>query len=122
MSKLPQTFALVFITLGVLAASASHAQSVHVGADFVSRYVWRGSDFGESFSVQPALTLGHSGLKVGAWGSYSLSSDAAMSNELDLWASYTVTTTSAGSFSVSLAISRATAVTDPNSGTSSGRA
>lgn len=87
--------ALAFFTFSTVAA-----QSLHVGADFVSRYVWRGSDFGESFSVQPALTMGFEGLEAGAWGSYSLSADGASSNELDLWAAYTFRTPSAGSFSV----------------------
>ncbi len=89
-------------TLFVASTTLVNAQSAAVGADFVSRYVWRGSDFGESFSVQPALTFGLSGLEAGAWGSYSLAADGAFSNELDLWASYTFTSQSAGSFSVGL--------------------
>ncbi len=33
------------------------AQEVQLGADVVSRYIWRGTDFGESMSVQPGLHL-----------------------------------------------------------------
>ena len=71
---------------------------VSIGADFVSRYVWRGFDFGESFSIQPALTLGTaSGFEVGAWGSYATSPGGAGANELDLWIGY-----STGNFSIGL--------------------
>lgn len=62
---------------------------VSVGADFVSRYVWRGFDFGESFSIQPAITFASSsGFEVGAWGSYAAAPDGAGANELDLWLGY----------------------------------
>lgn len=61
---------------------------VGLGADLVSRYVWRGYDFGESFSAQPSLSITSGGLEVGAWGSYAIS--AADANELDLYISYTV--------------------------------
>lgn len=65
-------------------------QSASIGADVVSRYVWRGIDFGESMAVQPALTFGTGGLEFGAWGSYSISASGASANENDLWATYTV--------------------------------
>ena len=60
-----------------------------VGADVVSRYIWRGTDFGESAAVQPALTYTYEGLEIGAWGSYSITTDGAGANENDLYASYT---------------------------------
>ena len=44
------------LLLSSIVVPSSLAQ-ISLGADFVSRYVWRGLDFGESFSVQPALTL-----------------------------------------------------------------
>ena len=89
-------------TLAALASVPSHVagQSVSIGADVVSRYVWRGLDFGESMSVQPALTLGAGGFEFGAWGSYSISADGASANENDLWFTYTVTTSSGASFAV----------------------
>ncbi len=66
----------------------------------VSRYVWRGADFGESAAVQPGLTFAFGNLEVGAWGSYSLSASGASANENDLWASYTVTADNGASFSL----------------------
>ena len=86
-------------TLAIMPSRAA-AQSVSIGADVVSRYVWRGLDFGESMSVQPALTLGAGGFEFGAWGSYSISADGASANENDLWFTYTVTTSSGASFAV----------------------
>lgn len=66
----------------------AHAQSVSFGADFFNRYIWRGYDFGDSFSIQPGLALSAGSFEVGTWGSYSISSDGAGANEHDLYASY----------------------------------
>ena len=81
-------------------AGPAGAQSVSLGADIVSRYVWRGADFGESLSLQPALTLGFGGLEVGAWGSYSISASGASANENDLWATYTMEASRGASLSL----------------------
>ena len=83
----------------VLAEPAS-AQSASVGADVVSRYVWRGADFGESMAVQPGLTFAFGNFEAGAWGSYSISASGAGANENDLWASYTISTDNGASFSL----------------------
>ncbi len=52
-----------------------------VGADFVSRYLWRGQLLANGPAMQPYLsftpeidTAGIFGLEIGAWGSYGLSS------------------------------------------------
>ena len=81
------------------APGAASGQSASIGADVVSRYVWRGADFGESMSVQPALTLSYGNLEVGAWGSYSVSAPGAGANENDLWAAYTVSSANGASIS-----------------------
>ncbi len=89
------TLVIVFST--GLTATEAFAQSVSLGADLVSRYVWRGADFGESLSVQPALAVTGSGLEVGAWASYATNPAGAGVNELDLWIGYTVETQTSGS-------------------------
>lgn len=91
-------FALALALLLSIAGPV-RGQSASIGADVVSRYVWRGTDFGESMSVQPALTLGFGGLEVGAWGSYSISASGAGANENDIWATYTVMASNGASFS-----------------------
>lgn len=77
----------------------AHAQRIDLGADIVSRYVWRGADFGESASVQPALSFAFGGLEVGTWGSFAVNPEAAGANEHDLWVSYSVESSS-GTFSL----------------------
>lgn len=91
-------FALA-LALMLSVAGPVRGQSASIGADVVSRYVWRGTDFGESMSVQPALTLGFGSLEVGAWGSYSISASGAGANENDIWATYTVAASNGSSFS-----------------------
>ena len=93
---------ILLLLASLLLVPAATAQSVSLGADVVSRYVWRGFDFGESVSVQPALTFGSGGLEVGAWASYAFSGDGGANNEVDLWASYGFETATAGSFSIGI--------------------
>ena len=89
------------VALGLAASSApASGQSASVGADVVSRYVWRGADFGESMVVQPGLTFAFGDLEVGAWGSYSISASGAGANENDLWTSYTVSAPNGASFTL----------------------
>ena len=94
MKKLLTILALAFALSWSLPASA---QEFSFGADIVSRYVWRGVDFGESASVQPALTFSSGGLEIGTWASYATNPGSAGANEHDLWIGY-----SAGAFSVGI--------------------
>ncbi len=70
------------------------------GADLVSRYIWRGSDYGNSPGIQPAMAFSVAGFKAGFWGSYGLGqyskqiNDSTIANmghyaEVDLYLSYT---------------------------------
>jgi hypothetical protein len=61
----------------------------------VSRYVFRGVDFGEAFSVQPVIEYSSGGFTVGSWSSYSIT--AGVANEHDLYVSY-----ASGPFAVGL--------------------
>ena len=62
---------------------------ITIGADVVSRYVWRGTDFGNAAAVQPGIETVVGPVTVGAWGSWALNG-AADGNECDLYASTTV--------------------------------
>jgi hypothetical protein len=63
--------------------------SFDFGADLMSRYVWRGTQFGGSSpSLQPGISAGIGGLEIGAWGAYSLGG-ANTFQEFDLYLSYT---------------------------------
>jgi hypothetical protein len=72
----------------------------NLGADLVSRYIWRGIDYGNSPAIQPALSFSWKGFNIGAWGSYAFAkqsiqvndttvADAGTYAETDLFISYT---------------------------------
>ena len=46
---------------------------VTIGADVVSRYVWRGRDYGNAAAVQPGIETTLGPVTFGAWGSWSIS-------------------------------------------------
>jgi hypothetical protein len=73
----------------------------NLGADLVSRYIWRGKDYGNSPAIQPNLSFSVAGFKIGAWGSYGFVpstekiNDSTIVNkgnyaEMDLYMSYTL--------------------------------
>ncbi|MBU0474474.1 MAG: hypothetical protein KKF62_09950 [Bacteroidetes bacterium] len=80
-------FALMSISCVI---SAQSKFALNTSADIVSRYVWRGIDFGRSPAIQPTLSLGYGGLEAGFWGSYTLNSITSASDELDFWLAYSV--------------------------------
>ncbi|MEI6455176.1 MAG: hypothetical protein WCO93_02715 [bacterium] len=74
--------------------------SLNFGADIMSRYIWRGYDYGNSPAIQPNIYFSWEGLNIGAWGSYAFTSrsmevdDTTIVNlgnysECDLYISYT---------------------------------
>lgn len=90
---------LLFISNLIIAQNQSvdkteNQVKLNVSADLVSRYVWRGTDFGDSPSIQPTMSLVCGGFEVGAWGAFATNS---FYKELDLYAKYTFK-----SFSVAL--------------------
>ncbi len=85
-------FGKLFLTiaiLGVVAMSSfktSAQANVDVGADLMSRYVWRGTDFGGSPSIQPYIEMSTGNFVLGAWGAYTTNAPGAQ--EADLYAGY----------------------------------
>jgi hypothetical protein len=77
-------FALLTI-VALLSPNISYSQDF--GADLVSSYVWRGTQFGSGAHVQPYMDLGSGNLTGGVWGSFPTSAKGG-GNELDLWVSY----------------------------------
>lgn len=87
-----------FLTLSLLMAMISvfyfpaNAQDkvpikLNIGADIMSRYLWRGSDFGSSPCVQPTLSLSIENFEFGSWGSIATNGQYS---EVDLYAKYTL--------------------------------
>ena len=77
-------FALLTI-VALLSPNISYSQDF--GADLVSSYVWRGTQYGSGAHVQPYMDLGSGNLTGGVWGSFPTSAKGG-GNELDLWVSY----------------------------------
>jgi hypothetical protein len=55
-----------------------------VGGDFVSSYIWRGTQYGNSPAIQPYVEAAFGGFSIGGWGSYDFNGFA----EADLYLSY----------------------------------
>jgi len=91
-------FTWMIVTIFLTGILPAHAQDderkspVSIGADIMSRYVWRGLDYGASPSIQPYIEFGTGDFAIGAWGAYttSLSTNNLLGvQEMDLYATYT---------------------------------
>jgi hypothetical protein len=97
---------LVFPVVRVFSQDAVQAEekapgaSVGLGADLVSRYIWRGKDYGNSPAIQPTFSVSVAGFKAGVWGCYAFGQSSKKINdtttvnmghyaEFDLYVSYT---------------------------------
>jgi len=78
------TFVLVTASLASVPANAQ----ISVGADLVSRYIWRGVDYGNSPGFQPSLSYASGPFSIGSWGSYAFAGTNPPFSEQDIWASY----------------------------------
>lgn len=88
--KQTKLYILSILSLIILSASqviADDGLSVNVGADVMSRYIFRGTDYGNSPSIQPTLSINTSGFEIGYWGAISMTSNY---QEIDLYAKYTI--------------------------------
>ncbi len=90
MKLIKNSIILIFVV--ILSFTTTEVKAQDFGADVVSSYVWRGTQFGTGPAVQPWFTLPEltSGLELGVWGSFPLSDDlgTGQTYELDLYASY----------------------------------
>ena len=93
MKLIKNSIILIFVV--ILSFTSTEIKAQDFGADVVSSYVWRGTQFGTGPAVQPWFTLPEltSGLELGVWGSFPLSDDggehaSGQTYELDLYASY----------------------------------
>ena len=85
-TNLSSYFKFTLLTIvALLSTNISYSQDF--GADLVSSYVWRGTQFGSGAHIQPYMDLGSGNLTGGIWGSFPTSAKGG-GNELDLWVSY----------------------------------
>lgn len=69
------------------AQEAEKESPFSVNVDLFNRYVWRGTDFGGSPSIQPGIAYTKGGFKAGAWAAYTTNGN--QTQECDLYLSYT---------------------------------
>lgn len=89
--------AILFLILQAVMISVAEAQ-VNLGVDIMSRYVWRGTDFGNSPSIQPDISFSSGNLTIGSWAAIATNGNPDGS-EIDWYASYDFSS-DAGTFSL----------------------
>lgn len=78
-----------------------NAQELSVGADFVSRYIWRGLEAGDNLpAIQPSIELGYEGFVAGIWGSSPISTVASIGSEIDFYLGYSYAIENGGDVSL----------------------
>ena len=88
----------VAFTVSIIGINTNTVQAQDFGADVVSSYVWRGTQFGDGAHIQPWMELGSGAITGGIWGSFPLTGVGMIlgedangdplfngGNELDLW-------------------------------------
>ncbi len=76
---------VLFSITALISSNISYSQDF--GADLVSSYVWRGTQFGSGTHIQPYMTLQSGKFEAGLWGSFPTSARGG-GNELDAYLSY----------------------------------
>ena len=84
----------IAIMIFTIVANVSAEVETTVGADVVSRYIWRGCDLGEA-AIQPSLGVSAAGFDLSLWGSTGIVS-AADTKEFDITLSYGIAGLSVG--------------------------
>ena len=85
-NNISRTFKIGFLSfVAFLSTNISYSQDF--GADVVSSYVWRGTQFGSGVHIQPYMTLGSGNFEAGLWGSFPTTAEGG-GNELDAYLSY----------------------------------
>lgn len=88
-----RTIFLIAIMFGLVAANVQAQEEIKkespfsISCDLMSRYVWRGTDYGASPSIQPGVEYGIGGFAIGTWGAFTTNLPGVQ--EVDLYASYT---------------------------------
>lgn len=67
--KAIQIFAVLMLGF-LLSINAQEKGKFDIGADLMSRYVWRGSDFANSPSIQPYANYSTGGFKAEVWSAF----------------------------------------------------
>ncbi len=82
------------LNINLVRSEENTGTTLNVGADVMSRYIFRGVDYGNSASIQPTLTVKSGSFEIGYWGAIATNSSF---QEIDLFAKYSI-----GNFSIIL--------------------
>jgi len=82
-----------YITIALLLTVVLSNAQLSVNADVVSRYIFRGVDYGNSPAFQPSIAYTAGNFVVGGWGSYAfaeqtINQESVSFREADLYAAY----------------------------------
>ncbi len=81
----------IFLLLSFISIYSGFAEenslSLNLTADVMNRYIFRGTDFGDSPSLQPCLSLKTGNFEIGYWGAISLTE---FYQEIDLYMKYSI--------------------------------
>jgi len=84
-----KVFALSFMFIGSPALFAQpdtlHAIATSANIDLMSRYIWRGQEYGQSPSIQPGMSATWKDFTLGSWGAYKFT--GAGTQETDFYLS-----------------------------------
>lgn len=86
-------FSIAIMIFAIVAHVSAEVETT-VGADVVSRYIWRGCDLGEA-AIQPSFGVSAAGFDLSLWGSTGIVS-AADTKEFDITFSYGIAGLSVG--------------------------
>jgi hypothetical protein len=90
-------FKIITLSVAALFFTAGEIQAqVNLNVDVMSRYVWRGADFGNSPSIQPEISFEAGGFEIGTWAAFATTGNPD-GTEVDWYVSYTFETDNAGS-------------------------
>jgi hypothetical protein len=89
----------LILAITAITSSETIAQ-IDLGVEIMSRYVWRGTDFGNSPSIQPDISLSAGNLTLGTWAAIATNGNPDGS-EIDWYLTYDIPT-EAGTFSLAV--------------------
>ncbi|MEX2403356.1 MAG: hypothetical protein WD625_04435 [Balneolales bacterium] len=96
-----KTVFILFSLAFMASAEAKAQEAINLDLDIASRYVWRGTDFGNSPSLQPGISFAAGNLEIGGWAAFATTGSAAGS-EIDWFAAYSLDLGKSGGLAFSI--------------------
>lgn len=91
---------ILIAVAGTLFFATDAFSQINLSAGITNRYVWRGTDFGNSPSIQPDINYSAENFEIGSWAAFATNGNPA-GTEVDFYTAYTFET-GGGDFQLSL--------------------